>query len=131
MTRLHLRVLTPAATVLDEPVDEVVAAIPDGWIGILPGHTPFQARLLRGEVAFRQGGATRVVVTLGGTLGVTGAAVTVLTGAARVDATLNELEAGLDEQVAELQAAETEAERHFGRVYRTLANAFSREGRWS
>jgi len=127
MTQIRLQVLTPDSLVLDEPVDEVVAPIPDGWIGVLAGHTPFQARLLRGELAFRCGDVERVVVTLGGTIGVTGHAVTVLTGAARTDATLDELEAGLDEQVAEFHAVETEAEKHFSRVYRTLADTFSRD----
>ena len=102
MTRLALRVLTPDGLVFDEAADEVVIPIPDGWVGVLAGHAPFQARLLRGEVAFRSGVVERVLVTIGGTIGVTRDTVTILTGAAATDATLADLEAGLDEQVTEL-----------------------------
>jgi len=82
MSGLRLAVLTPDASVLDEDVDEVVVPILDGWIGVLRGHAPFQARLLEGEVVFRKGDRERVVVTIGGTIGVTESAVTILTGAA-------------------------------------------------
>ena len=52
---MRLEVLTPQAVVFEGEVDAVVAPLPDGWIGVLPGHSPFLARLMRGQVLLRNG----------------------------------------------------------------------------
>jgi F-type H+-transporting ATPase subunit epsilon len=121
---LHLEVVTPQALVVEADVVAVIAPLLDGWRGILPGHAPFQARLMRGELLFRTGSAERTVATLGGVLATDGRRVTVLTGAAAADTDLITLERAIDEEIQRLQAAELEAEKHFGRVYRHLARAF-------
>lgn len=128
MSVLRLEVLTPQAIVFEGEVDEVVAPLPHGWIGILPGHSAFLARLMRGQVLLRIGGAERVVATIGGSIAVDGDLVTLLTGAATLDTTFAELEASLGTEAEQVKSMEQEAERHFDRVYRTLADTL-RPGR--
>ena len=123
--QLQVEVLTPQGAQFDEPVDAVVAPLPDGWIGVLPGHTPFQARLLPGVVAVRNSGRQRLIATLGGVLSTDANLVTILTGAARLDADLPRLEEEIGQETERAQAVEHEAEKHFGWVYRALADTLS------
>ncbi len=122
MRSLRLRVQTPERSVFDSTVDTVIAPLPDGWIGVLPGHTPFQARLLRGEIALRIGGKRHRIATQGGLLNVDADVVNVLTGAAAVDVDLPTLEQQVGDAVRQARSMEQEAEKHFGRVYRALAD---------
>jgi F-type H+-transporting ATPase subunit epsilon len=126
MSQLRIEVLTPQGTILDTLVDSVVAPLPDGWIGILPGHSPFLSRLLAGVVAFRVDERQHVVATLGGVLSTDADVVSILTGGARLDANQQELEADIGERAEQAQAIEQEAEKHFGRVYRALADTLNR-----
>jgi F-type H+-transporting ATPase subunit epsilon len=129
MIRLQVEVLTPQGVRFDEPVDALVAPLPDGWIGVWPGHAPFQARLLPGVVAVRRGERERFIATLGGVLSTEANLVTILTGAARPDADLARLEEEIGQETARAQAVEHEAEKHFGRVYRALADTLSQHRR--
>ena len=128
MRQLHLEVLTVQGAVLDQPVEAVVLPLVDGWKGVLPGHAGFEARLLRGEIIFRSQGVERPVATLGGTVVVERDRVTVLTGAALLDRDLAGLEQEISGELEALQALEAEAERHFDRVYRQMAETFRRAG---
>ncbi len=129
MKTLRLTVLTPQATVFAAAVDAVIVPIPDGWLGVLPGHAPFQSRLMRGEVLFRTDGKERVLATLGGTLAVDRDTVTILTGVAALDRTVETLEREISEEVQRLAALEQEAEKHFNRVYRQMARTFNHQRR--
>ena len=129
MRSLQLRVLTPEQTVFAAPVDAVIAPLPDGWIGILPGHTPFQARLLRGEIALRSGGQHHRIATQGGLLNLDADVINILTGAAAVDTDMSTLEQHVGEADSERRAMEQEAEKHFGRIYRALANTLDQQRR--
>jgi ATP synthase F1 epsilon subunit len=51
---LQLEILTPAGTVYDEPVYEVVVPTTGGDLGILPGHTPLTTVTKLGVVAIRR-----------------------------------------------------------------------------
>jgi F0F1-type ATP synthase epsilon subunit len=119
---LRLEVLTPQAVVYEGAVDSVVAPLPDGWIGVLPGRTAFTARLMRGQVLFRTAGRERTVATIGGSMAVKGDLVTLLTGGAALDVAFADLESSLGAEAEQIRAMEQEAERHFDRVYRTLAD---------
>jgi F-type H+-transporting ATPase subunit epsilon len=123
-----LEVLTPEAVVFEGDVDFVALPLPDGWIGVLPGHSPFSARLMRGQIVFRVGEAERHLATVGGSVTVKDDLITLLTGAALLDATFAELEMSLGSEAEQIRAVEQEAERHFDRVYRTLADTL-RAGR--
>ena len=129
MKQIRLQVLTPQGSVFDGLVDAVVAPLPDGWIGVLPGHTSFEARLLPGGLVLRVSGQRRTIATIGGTLSVDAAEVTVLTGAAALDTDLDTLEQQIGDQAERARAMEQEAEKHFSRVYRALADTLGRGGR--
>ena len=127
MKTLHLRVLTPQVTIFAASVDAVIVSIPDGWLGVFPGHAPFQSRLMRGEVLFRTHGKERILATLGGTVAVDGDTVIILTGVAALDRTVETLEGEISEEVQRLAVLEQEAEKHFNRVYRQMARTFNHQ----
>jgi len=129
MRPMRLRVLTPERTVFDAAVDAVIAPLPDGWIGVLPGHTPFQARVLRGEIVFRTGGHRQRIAIQGGLLSVEADVVNLLTAAAAVDTDLSTLEQQVGEASKQATLMEQEAEKHIGRVYHALADTFDRRRR--
>ncbi|MGE0822370.1 MAG: F0F1 ATP synthase subunit epsilon [Candidatus Binatia bacterium] len=129
MKPVQLTVLTPQATVFDEPVDAVVMPLADGWLGVLPGHAAFQARVMRGEILFRVAGKERMLATLGGAVAVDGGTVTVLTGVAALDRDLETLEREISEDAQRLAGLEQEAEKHFNRVYRQMARTFNHRRR--
>lgn len=54
-TSIHLEVVTPERMLVREEVDEVVVPGEDGYLGVLPGHTPLLAVLKVGELWFRKG----------------------------------------------------------------------------
>jgi F-type H+-transporting ATPase subunit epsilon len=121
-----LEVLTPQATVFAEVVDAVIVPLPDGWKGILPGHAPFCARLMAGQVLARCKGRERLLATIGGTLAVAGDTVTILTGAAALDRGFETLEQEVRDHAERLAEAEREAEKQFDRVYRQMARTLHR-----
>jgi F0F1-type ATP synthase epsilon subunit len=122
---LYLEVLTPQATIIDVEVASVMLPLPDGWLEVLPGHTEFQARLLPGEVMFKVDDRQRVLTQLGGTVMVGDNRVTILTGVAGLDSDLETLERSISEETEQLAEMEQEAERHFDRVYRQMAQTLN------
>lgn len=102
MAQLHLSVVTPEATVRDEPVDYVVVPLFDGEIGIAPGHSPMIGRLGFGELRYRQGEKTIRYYVDGGFVQVTGVLVSVLTNRALLAETLDP--AVIAEQLAAARA---------------------------
>jgi F-type H+-transporting ATPase subunit epsilon len=119
---LRVEIMTPQAVVFEGEAEEVVVPLADGWLGVLPGHSPFAARLMRGHMLLRQDGKERLIATIGGSISVQDNLATLLTGAAGLDMTYPELEASLGAEVEQVRAMEQTAERHFDRVYRTLAD---------
>ena len=125
MKTLRLTVLTPQTTVFDDSVDAVIAPLSDGWRGVLPGHLDFVAHLMPGEILYRVGGKEQVIATLGGVVSVDHGTVTVLTGTAAVNCSLENLERAVNEESQRLTTLEQEAEKHFDRVYRQMADTFN------
>jgi len=72
-------VVTPEATVLDEPADFVALPLYDGEIGIAPHHAPMLGRLGYGEMRVKQGPDTRRYYIDGGFVEVADDVVSVLT----------------------------------------------------
>ena len=126
---MRLLVLTPEESVFDGQVDGAIVPLPDGWLGIYPGHLPFSARVRPGEILVQVGDRSTVIATIGGILSVEDDAVTLLTGAAKTDTTLERLEHDIGNETRQLAALEVEAERHFDRVLRQVANTFARHRR--
>jgi F-type H+-transporting ATPase subunit epsilon len=52
---LTLEIVTPDRLILREQVDEVELPGTEGYLGILPGHTPLLATLRVGEMWYRKG----------------------------------------------------------------------------
>ena len=60
-THLTLELVTPDRPVVDESVDEIQIPGSEGYLGILPGHSPLLTSLQVGELWFRQGDETSYV----------------------------------------------------------------------
>jgi F-type H+-transporting ATPase subunit epsilon len=54
-THLTLELVTPDRAVVRESVDEIQIPGSEGYLGVLPGHTPLVTSLQVGELWFRQG----------------------------------------------------------------------------
>jgi len=127
---MHLEVRTPERLVVDAEVDAVNAPLPDGWIGILSGHAPFQARVRPGVISYRpREDETQKVAVHGGFLSVQDDQVTVLTGVAREGVDLETLDEAISQEEQQLEAMEEEARRRFDQIYQKMTRSFSRERR--
>jgi F-type H+-transporting ATPase subunit epsilon len=54
-TSIELQIVTPDRMLVHEQVDEVVIPGSEGYLGVLPGHTPLLASLAVGELWYRKG----------------------------------------------------------------------------
>ncbi|HET6143938.1 MAG TPA: F0F1 ATP synthase subunit epsilon [Candidatus Acidoferrales bacterium] len=61
-----LEVVTPARQVVREAVNEAQIPLRNGYIGVLPGHTPLLAELGMGELSYQIGGRTFYCTAFGG-----------------------------------------------------------------
>jgi F-type H+-transporting ATPase subunit epsilon len=52
---LHLQIVSADRSLVNEQVDEVEIPGADGYLGVLPGHTPLLTTLNVGELWYRQG----------------------------------------------------------------------------
>lgn len=65
--KLHLQVVDPERSLVDETVDEVQVPALDGYIGVLPGHAPLLSALMPGGLmTYKTGGVEKLLVLLGG-----------------------------------------------------------------
>jgi F-type H+-transporting ATPase subunit epsilon len=65
-TSLTLDIVTPDRLLVRALVDEVIVPAADGYLGVLPGHTPLLATLEIGTVSYRKGrDTTEVAVAFG------------------------------------------------------------------
>ena len=62
---IHLEIVTPEKMLVREDVDEVVIPGEEGYLGVLPGHTPLVATLKSGDLWYRKG-QEKTHVTIGG-----------------------------------------------------------------
>jgi F-type H+-transporting ATPase subunit epsilon len=77
-TKILLEVVTPDRSLIRDDVDEIVAPGSEGYLGVLPGHTPLLATLKVGELWYRVGQQKHYVAVGGGFLEVLPDRVTVL-----------------------------------------------------
>ena len=52
---IHLTIVTPERSLIDERVEEIQLPGAEGYLGILPGHAPLFTDLKVGELGFRKG----------------------------------------------------------------------------
>lgn len=64
--RIQVEILTPERPLATEAADEVNFPAVDGYMGVLPEHTPLVAELGIGEVTFLQGQALKRFMVSGG-----------------------------------------------------------------
>ena len=83
-TKLHLEIVTPDRALVREEVDEVQVPGSEGYLGILPGHTPLLATLATGELWYRSGAAKHYVAIDKGFVEVLPDRVTILADAAEL-----------------------------------------------
>ena len=76
---LRLEVITPEGVIYTDDVDMVIAPATDGYVGILPHHTPLLTTLGPGEFRVKKGGVEEVLAVFGGFMDVRGDRVVVLT----------------------------------------------------
>jgi F-type H+-transporting ATPase subunit epsilon len=105
-TKILLEVVTPDRSLIRDDVDEIVAPGSEGYLGVLPGHTPLLATLKVGELWYRVGQQKHYVAVGGGFLEVLPDRVTVL---AQVG------ERAEDIDVARAEAARKRAEERIAR----------------
>jgi F-type H+-transporting ATPase subunit epsilon len=126
--KIQLELVTPAHRVLSQSVDEVQAPGADGSFGVLPGHTPFIARMRAGRLVAISGGEKLVFAVGEGFVQVAQDKVLVLTenadraeeidlaGAnAEVDAETKKL-LGLTQDAADYELQRAKVERAAARV---------------
>ncbi len=79
---IKLEILTPERRVYEDDVDMVIAPGTEGYLGILPRHTPLLTALGPGELRVRKGGAEQALTVFGGFMDVRPDRVVILTDAA-------------------------------------------------
>ena len=77
-TKLTLEIVTPDRSLVRDEVDEVQIPGSEGYLGILPGHTPLLATLAVGELWYRKGAEKHYLAIAGGFLEVLPDRVTIL-----------------------------------------------------
>jgi F-type H+-transporting ATPase subunit epsilon len=100
-TKIHLEIVTPDRSLIREEVDEVQVPGSEGYLGILPGHTPLLSTLAVGELWYRVGTEKRYLSIAGGFVEVLPDRVTILANLA---------ERAQDIDVARAEASKSRAE---------------------
>lgn len=77
-TKLTLEVVTPDRSLIREEVDEVQVPGSEGYLGVLPGHTPLLSMLHVGELWYRIGQEKHYLALAGGFVEVLPDRVTIL-----------------------------------------------------
>jgi F-type H+-transporting ATPase subunit epsilon len=75
---IQLRIVTPRAQVLDQPVLEVTAPGTVGEFGVLPDHATFLSSLEIGRLSYRDAGGVHALAVKGGFAEVEGNVMTIL-----------------------------------------------------
>jgi len=103
-------VITPEATVLDEPAAFVALPLYDGELGVSPGRAPLIGRLGFGELRIRGASATRRYFIDGGFVQVRDDIVTVVTARASASDQIDAEAARAELEAAKAHRATTDAE---------------------
>ena len=105
-TKIVLEIVTPDRALVREDVDEIQVPGSEGYLGILPGHTPLLATLKVGELWYRAGREQHYLAIAGGFVEVLPDRVIVLAQVA---------ERAQDIDIARAEAAKKRAEERLAR----------------
>ena len=122
---MQLEVLTPDKTVLDSLISSMRVYLPDGWWGILPGHTPMIAYIDAGILHYTIDESKHFVAVYQGTIEVQKrqglhTRVLVLTAAAEDGDNQNDVVTRLEQQSAKLAELAKEANLEFNQLRLSL-----------
>jgi F-type H+-transporting ATPase subunit epsilon len=106
---IRLEIVTPERAVLTDDVDMVIAPASEGYVGILPHHTPLLTTLGPGELRIKKGGVETSLAIFGGFMDVRPDRVVILTDAAEQADEIDEsrAQAARDRAKQALQAGPT------------------------
>jgi F-type H+-transporting ATPase subunit epsilon len=123
--KIHLEIVTPARLLVSADVDEIVVPGADGYLGILPGHTPLLASLQAGELWYRQGNDKHYLAVLFGYVEVRPDGVTILANGAEaaeeIDVTRAEAAKKRAEEALSSATADMDIERARIALLRSIA----------
>ena len=105
-TKIQLEIVTPDRSLIREAVDEIQVPGSEGYLGVLPGHTPLLSTLTVGELWYRIGATTHYLAIAGGFVEVLPDRVTILANLA---------ERAEDIDVTRAEAAKRRAEERLAR----------------
>ena len=122
---MQLEVITPDKKVLDAMVTAMGVLLPDGWWGILPGHTPMISYIDAGVLHYTIDETKRYVAVYQGTIEVqktqgNPTRVLILTAAAEEGDHLDEVVNSLEQQAAKLADLAKEANLEFNQLRLSL-----------
>ncbi|MBI3048889.1 MAG: F0F1 ATP synthase subunit epsilon [Acidobacteria bacterium] len=125
-TKLHLEIVTPDRALVREEVDEVQLPGAEGYLGVLPGHTPLLATLKVGELWYRVGHERHYLAIAGGFVEVLPDHVTVLAHIAERAHEIDVARAEAARKRAEERLARPSADLDFERARIALMKALIR-----
>src|SRR5688572_32367176 len=105
-TKIALEIVTPDRSLIREDVDEIQVPGSEGYLGVLPGHTPLLSTLAVGELWYRIGSEKHYLAIAGGFVEVLPDRVTIL---AQIAERAQEID------VARAEAAKKRAEERLAR----------------
>jgi F-type H+-transporting ATPase subunit epsilon len=122
---MDLIVLTPDKKVLETSAKAMRVLLPDGWLGILPGHSPMISYIDSGIVHYTTEDSTRYIALYQGTIEVQRrlhepTRVNILTAAAEEGENLAAVKAALEQQAERLLELAKEANREFNQIRLSL-----------
>ena len=125
---MRLEVLTPDKNVLEAPTQSIQVLLPDGWWGILPGHSPMISYIEAGILHYTQSDTTRYVAFYQGSIEVQRTSiehtrVSILTAAAEEGEDLESVTSALEEQAVKLAKLAKEANLEFNQLRLSLEKA--------
>lgn len=122
---MTLQVLTPDKNVLDTSINAMRVLLPDGWWGILPGHSPMISYIDDGIVHYTKDDSKRYIALYQGTIEVKPdrderTKVLILTSAAEEGTDLETVQKDLEQQAARLAKMAKEADMEFNQIRLSL-----------
>ena len=110
MATLKLQLVTPERPVVETEADGVELPGAEGYLGILPGHTPLVTLLKTGVLSFRRGGSEQTYAISSGMAEIANDRVAVLTDSAQAPAEIDAASAERERAEAEKEMAAASAE---------------------
>ena len=123
---IQLQIVTPDRPIVREEVDEVEIPGTEGYLGILPGHTPLLASLAVGELWYRKGQEKTYVSIAFGFAEVLPDRVTILARVAERAEEIDVERAEAARKRAEQRLAQPKAEVDYERARVALVKALTR-----